>query len=74
MEHLDPWDRTYTIRGTVFSTVEFNHNIIFKSHEDGNNVKGTCVCIATLGSFAGDRFSVVAFLHNSVIGRAPVTE
>ena len=111
VEHLDPWDWTYTIRGTVFSTVEFNHNIIFKSHEDGNNVKGTCVCIATLGSFAGgrlvfprygytaklenrdllvcdnnheqhgnlgpivgDRFSVVAFLHNSVIGRAPVTE
>jgi len=111
VEHLDAWDWTYTLRGTPFSTIEFNHNIVFKSHEDGNNVEGTCVCIATLGSFAGgrlifprygysaslenrdllicdnnleqhgnlgpivgDRFTVVAFLHNSVIGRVPVAD
>jgi Oxygenase domain of the 2OGFeDO superfamily len=104
---LDPWDMTYTIRGTVFSTVEFNHNIVFKAHEDGSNVDGTCVCITTLDSYAGgrlvfprygysaelgprdlllcdnnkelhgnlgpivgDRFSVVAFLHDSVCNRA----
>lgn len=104
---IDPWNLTYTIRGTVFSTVEFNHNIVFKAHEDGHNVDGTCVCITTLGSYAGgrlvfprygysaelgprdlllcdnnkelhgnlgpivgDRFSVVAFLHDSVCYRA----
>ena len=108
---LDPWNLTYTIRGTVFSTVEFNRNIVFKAHEDGHNVDGTCVCITTLGHYAGgrlvfprygysaelkprdvllcdnnhelhgnlgpivgNRFSVVAFLHNSVCGRTPVTE
>jgi len=103
---LDPWNLLYTIRGTVFSTVEFNHNIVFKCHEDGHNVDGTCVCITTLDSYAGgrlvfprygygaelgprdlllcdnnkelhgnlgpivgDRFSVVAFLHDSVCYR-----
>ncbi len=107
VEALDPWNLTYTIRGTVFSTVEFNRNIVFKAHEDGHNVNGTCVGITTLGSYAGgrlvfprygysaelgprdfllcdnnhelhgnlgpivgDRFSVVAFLHDSVCGRA----
>jgi hypothetical protein len=35
VEALDPWNLTYTIRGTVFSTVEFNRNIVFKAHEDG---------------------------------------
>ena|ERR1035437_415480 len=111
VENLDPWDWTYTLRGTPFSTIEFNHNIVFKSHEDGSNVEGTCVCIATLGSFAGgrlvfprygysallenrdllicdnnhemhgnlgpivgDRYSVVAFLHDSVMNRVPVTD
>jgi hypothetical protein len=97
----------YTIRGTPFSSVELNRNIVFKAHEDGSNVEGTLVCIAALGSFVGgrlvfprygysaelgpydllvcdnnhelhgnlgpivgERFSVVAFLHNSVCGRA----
>lgn len=105
---LDPWGMLYTIRGTAFSTVEFNHNIIFKAHEDGHNVDGTCVCITTLDNFAGgrlvfprygysaelgpmdllicdnnhelhgnlgpivgDRYSVVAFLHERVMGREP---
>jgi hypothetical protein len=109
VEALDPWNLTYTIRGTVFSTIEFNRNIIFKAHEDGHNVEGTCVCITTLDSYAGgrlvfprygysaelgpqdllicdnnkelhanlgpivgNRYSVVAFLHESVCGRAPV--
>lgn len=107
VQNLDPWGLTYTIRGTVFSTVEFNHNIIFKAHEDGHNVDGTLVCITTLDSYAGgrlvfprygysaklgprdllicdnnkelhgnlgpiagDRYSVVAFLHDSVCQRA----
>jgi len=100
---------TYTIRATVFSTIEFNRNIVFKAHQDENNVDGTCVCITTLGSYAGgrlvfprygysaeleprdllicdnnkelhgnlgpivgDRYSVVAFLHKSVCGRAGI--
>jgi hypothetical protein len=108
---LDPWNLTYTIRGTVFSTVEFNRNIVFKAHEDGHNVNGTCVCITTLGHYAGgrlvfprygysaelkprdvllcdnnhelhgnlgpivgNRFSVVAFLHDSVMGRETVRD
>jgi hypothetical protein len=111
VKNLDPWDWTYTIRGTPFSTIELNHNIVFKAHEDGHNVEGTSVCITALGSFAGgrlvfprygysaeleprdllicdnnhelhgnlglivgDRYSVVAFLHNSVLGRAPVAD
>lgn len=102
---LDPWDMTYTIRGTVFSSAELNRNIVFKAHEDKHNVDGTCVCITTLGDFVGgrlvfprygysaelgprdlllcdnnhelhgnlgpivgERFSVVAFLHDSVYG------
>src|SRR5208283_797844 len=55
IEGLDPWDWTYTIRSSVFSTVELNRNIIFKAHPDLHNVDGTCVCITTLGSFAGGR-------------------
>lgn len=111
VKNLDPWDWTYTIRATPFSTIELNHNIVFKAHEDGHNVEGTCVCITALGSFAGgrlvfprygysaelgnrdllicdnnhelhgnlgpivgDRYSVVAFLHNSVLGRTPVAD
>jgi hypothetical protein len=107
-KNLDPWNMVYTIRGTVFSTVEFNRNIIFKAHEDGHNVDGTCVCITTLDTFAGgrlvfprygysaelgpmdllicdnnhelhgnlgpivgDRYSVVAFLHERLMGRGP---
>jgi len=106
-KNIDPWNNLlYTIRGTVFSTVEFNRNIIFKAHEDGHNVDGTCVCITTLdryvggrlvfprygysaelqpmdllicdnnhelhgnlGPIVGDRYSVVAFLHERVMNR-----
>jgi hypothetical protein len=112
VEALDPWNLTHTIRATVFSTIEFNRNIVFKAHEDGHNVDGTCVCITTLGgSYAGgrlvfprygysaeleprdllicdnnkelhgnlgpivgDRYSVVAFLHESVCRRAGIGE
>ena len=109
VRNIDPWGMFYTIRGTVFSTVELNRNIVFRAHEDGHNVKGTLVCIAALGTFVGgrlvfprygysaelgqydllicdnnhelhgnlgpivgNRFSVVAFLHDSVCGRVPV--
>jgi hypothetical protein len=108
---LDPWNMTYMIRGTVFSTAELNRNIVFKAHEDGGNYDGTCVCIAALGSFVGgrlvfpryghsaelrprdlllcdnnhelhanlgpivgERYSVVAFLHESVCRRVPVRD
>ena len=107
---LDAWGNlTYTIRGTVFSTLELNRNIVFKAHEDASNVEGACVCIAALGDYVGgrlvfprygysaylepydllicdnnhelhanlgpivgERFSVVAFQHKSLLGRAPV--
>ena len=109
VRNLDPWNLTYTVRATVFSSVELNKNIVFKAHEDKNNVEGTLVCITTLGTFVGgrlvfprygysaelapfellvcdnnhelhgnfgpivgERFSIVAFLHNSVCGRVPV--
>jgi hypothetical protein len=105
---IDSWSTWYTIRGTVFSTVELNRNIVFRAHEDGHNVERTLVCLAALGSFVGgrlvfprygysaelnrfdllicdnnhelhgnlgpvvgERFSVVAFLHDSVLRRAP---
>jgi hypothetical protein len=55
VKNLDPWDMTYTIRGTIFSTVELNRNIIFKAHEDKRNVRGTCVCITAMGTFVGGR-------------------
>jgi hypothetical protein len=107
VENIDPWGVTYSLRGTIFSTLELNRNIVFKAHEDGNNVKGSLACIAALGSFAGgrlvfprfgysaelerrdllicdtnfelhgnlgpivgERFSVVAYLHGSLLGRA----
>ena len=54
-KYLDPLDWTYTLCGTPFSTIELNHNILFKCHADGNNVAGTCVCITTLGLFVGGR-------------------
>ena len=109
VKNLDPWNMTRTVRGTVFSSVELNRNIVFKAHEDGHNVDGTLVCITTLGNFVGgrlmfprygyaaelapydllicdnnhelhgnlgpivgERFSVVAFLHESVCGRVPL--
>ncbi len=108
IKNLDPWNFLYTIRGTAFSTVELNRNIIFKAHEDGGNVRGTCVCMTALGDFVGgrivfprygysaevehgdvlicdnnkelhgnlgpivgERFSVVAFLHKSLLHRTP---
>jgi hypothetical protein len=55
VKNLDPWNLTYTIRATVFSSVELNKNIVFKAHEDKHNVKGTLVCITTLGTFVGGR-------------------
>jgi len=106
VDSLDPWNTSYTIRGTVFSTLELNRNIVFKAHEDKHNVKGTLACITAFGAFAGgrlvfprfgygaelepkdllvcdtdlelhgnlgpivgERFSVVAFLHGSLLGR-----
>ena len=52
---IDPWNWLYTIKGTIFSTVELNRNIVFKAHHDGTNVDGTCVCITALGAYVGGR-------------------
>ena len=65
---LDPWDWTYTLKGTIFSTVELNRNIIFKAHEDGNNVNGTCVCITTLGTFVGGRLVFPRYGYSAELG------
>jgi hypothetical protein len=46
---------TYTLWGTVFSTLESNNHIVFKAHEDAYNADGTLVCITALGSWVGGR-------------------
>jgi hypothetical protein len=51
----DPFPPTYTLWGTVFSSLEMNRHGIFKAHEDSDNVAGTLVCIAALGNYAGGR-------------------
>ena len=68
MHALDPWELTYTIRGTVFSTVELNRNIVFKCHEDEGNVDGTCVCIAALGTFVGGRLCFPRYGYSAELG------
>jgi hypothetical protein len=45
----------YRVGKTVFTTIEVNGPTIFRAHEDGHNVDGTCVCIAALGDFVGGR-------------------
>lgn len=65
---IDPWDMTYTIRGTVFSTLEINRNNVFKAHEDGGNVPGTCVCISALGEFAGGRLVFPRYGYSAELG------
>lgn len=51
-----PWgDFTYTLWGTVFSTLELNKHILFKAHEDADNIKGDLICIAALGDWVGGR-------------------
>lgn len=94
----------YTLWGTVFSTLELNKHILFKAHEDADNIKGDLICIAALGNWVGgrlifprygygadleptdllicdnanelhgnvgplvgERFSVVAFMHSSIL-------
>lgn len=68
VKNLDPWDMTYTTRGTIFSTVELNRNIIFKAHEDKQNVRGTCVCITTMGSFVGGRLVFPRYGYSAKLG------
>jgi hypothetical protein len=69
---MDPWRWTYTLRGTIFSTVELNRNIIFRAHEDENNIWGTCVCIATLGSFVGGRLTFPRYGYSAVLGERDI--
>lgn len=103
-----PWrGYIYTLWGTLFSTLEINNHILFKAHEDADNIKGDLICIAALGSWVGGRlifprygfgadleptdllicdnanelhgnvgplvgkrFSVVAFMHSSILDYA----
>jgi hypothetical protein len=55
VRNLEPWNMTYTLCGTSFSTLELNRNIIFKTHEDKRNVPGALICITTLGHYVGGR-------------------
>ena len=55
MRNIQPWNMTYTLCGTSFSTVELNRNIIFKTHEDKRNAPGALICITTLGHYVGGR-------------------
>lgn len=51
-----PWPgHIYTLWGTVFSTLELNNHIVFKAHEDADNIKGDLICIAALGNWVGGR-------------------
>lgn len=44
---------TYSIPGTMFSTVTVNRTALFRSHEDGNNLPGGLACLTAFGDFAG---------------------
>lgn len=43
-------------------------NIVFKAHEDGGNVPGTCVCIAALGSYVGGRLVFPRYGYSAELG------
>lgn len=108
-EMLRQWDETryYHLPGTeAFSTLTLNRNMVFRAHQDGNNVPGTLSCLTALGDYSGgtlcfprlgvsfklrpgdlliadtntefhgtvghisgQRFSVVAYLHSSLLPR-----
>jgi hypothetical protein len=68
IQNLDGWHCTYTLFGTVFSTVELNQTIVFKAHEDGNNVLGTLVGITALGSFVGGRLVFPRYGYSAELG------
>lgn len=53
---LAQWDqiRYYHFPGTnAFSTLTLNQNIVFRAHQDGNNVPDTLSCLAAFGTYAG---------------------
>jgi len=56
LQNLDGWAGfTYSLWGTLFSTLELNRNILFMAHEDKRNVKGALIGITALGEFVGGR-------------------
>ncbi len=68
VQNLDTMGCVYTLFGTVFSTVELNQTIVFKAHEDGNNVSGTLVGITALGSFVGGRLVFPRYGYSAELG------
>jgi hypothetical protein len=68
VKNIEPWNMTYTLCGTSFSTVELNRNIIFKTHEDKRNVPGALVCITTLGHYVGGRLVFPRYGYSAELG------
>ncbi len=64
-----PWrGHIYTLWGTVFSTLELNNHILFKAHEDRDNVKGDLICIAALGNWVGGRLIFPRYGYGADLG------
>jgi hypothetical protein len=64
-----PWrGQIYTLWGTVFSTLELNNQILFKAHEDRDNVKGDLICIAALGNWVGGRLIFPRYGYGADLG------
>ena len=48
------WSRFwYSIPGSNFTTITWNHNTRFLGHKDANNSTGALSCMAVFGKFAG---------------------
>ena len=53
LEILDNTDYYHFPGSRAFSTLTLNRNILFGSHDDGNNMPGTLSCLTALGDFVG---------------------
>jgi hypothetical protein len=40
-----------TVPGTLFSTITINQTVLFRAHEDGNNLDGALSCLAAFGNW-----------------------
>jgi len=67
---------SYTLRGTLFSTLQLNRNNLFKAHEDGHNAEflpepgrkaSTLVGLVALGDYAGGRFVFPRYSHSATL-------
>jgi len=41
-----------TVPGTLFSTITINQTVLFRAHEDGNNLDGALSCLAAFGHWS----------------------